>query len=297
MNIRNLLLFILLFLPFCLFSTCAECFSADRYLVLRTELGDMVFDLFDDLAPKHVIQISRLVREGDYDGVPFFIVQPGQLVQINDVRSRPKPLTPQQLQKIKPIPGEPSDEIHRLGVLSMAQKMDSPDSAETSFAIMLGPASSLDRKFTVFGKLEEGLDVLRAIENLPVDQNSHLLKPLFIQKAIATASRTELHALKLKTSLTQPNVGLRATRKSELVFIWLTILVYCAATTSFLLLLRRNRRLALATTSLTCFGAVFLLLSVLYSSGYWARWSLLAFAMMLSTFWFFSRFESIDEKK
>jgi len=138
---------------------------ADERILLRTSTGDLVLALYPEVAPKHVAQILRLVRLGVYDGMHFHRVEPGFVAQLSGHHDRTAPLTPVQSAAIAKIPGEFSAIRHRRGILSMA-RFDDPDSAETSFSILLGPAPHLDGKYTVFGHVESGLDVLAAIERV-----------------------------------------------------------------------------------------------------------------------------------
>jgi len=137
-------------------------------IILRTDAGDMLLALYPDVAPQHVVQILKLVRLGVYDTTHFYRIDPGFVVQISSAHDRSIPLTAEQSEAIKPIPAEFSDLAHQAGTLSMAREVD-PNSAKTSFSILLGNAPHLDGKYTVFGHLEEGQDVLDRILKAPRD--------------------------------------------------------------------------------------------------------------------------------
>lgn len=145
---------------------------ADERIRLRTSMGDIVLALYPEVAPKHVAQILRLVKLGVYDGMHFHRVEPGFVAQLSGHHDRETPLTPGQAAAVTRIPAEFSSIRHRRGILSMA-RFDDPDSAETSFSILLGPAPHLDGKYTVFGHVESGLDVVAAIERV----ERHVTRP------------------------------------------------------------------------------------------------------------------------
>ncbi len=138
---------------------------ARERIMLRTSMGDIVLALYPDVAPKHVAQILRLVKLGVYDGMHFRRVEPGFVAQLSGHHDRATPLTPEQSAAIVRIPAEFSAIRHERGILSMA-RFDDPNSAETSFSILLGRAPHLDGKYTVVGRVESGMDVVAAIERV-----------------------------------------------------------------------------------------------------------------------------------
>jgi cyclophilin family peptidyl-prolyl cis-trans isomerase len=142
---------------------------ADERIVLHTVAGDVVVGLYPDVAPEHVHQILQLVRLGCYDHTTFFRVEPDFVIQLAGVEGNAQHvLTPAQIQAIHPIKGEFSDTLkHRRGVLSMARADGKPDSATTSFSIMLGDAPHLDGQFTIFGKVVRGMDVVDKLIQVP----------------------------------------------------------------------------------------------------------------------------------
>jgi peptidylprolyl isomerase len=141
---------------------------ADERILLRTNRGDLVLALYPDVAPRHVAQILALVRLGVYDSTWFHRVDPTFVAQLTDAANRLQPLTPEQQSALQRIPAELSTTLHhRPGTLSMARYDDDLDSAESSFSILLQPAPHLDGKYTIFGELERGSDVLRAIAEAP----------------------------------------------------------------------------------------------------------------------------------
>ncbi|HJT79047.1 MAG TPA: peptidylprolyl isomerase, partial [Gemmataceae bacterium] len=125
---------------------------APERVVLRTVAGDVVLALYADVAPGHVHQILKLVRLGAYDGTHFCRIDPTFVAQISTAYDRLSPLTPEQRAAIHPLKAEFSGLRHRRGTLSMARDDGKPDSAETSFSVLLADAPHLDGKYTVFGE-------------------------------------------------------------------------------------------------------------------------------------------------
>jgi peptidyl-prolyl cis-trans isomerase B (cyclophilin B) len=134
--------------------------------VLETTMGAITLEMFPDRAPGHVRNFLRLAKLGVYDGTSFHRIVPGFVVQTGFVATRSKPLTAKQQSFVTNVPPEFNDTKHELGIVSMARG-DDPASAQTSFFICTGPAaSSLDGKYTVFGRVVDGLGVVQAIEKV-----------------------------------------------------------------------------------------------------------------------------------
>lgn len=158
--------------------------SASERLVIRTDSGDLVFQLFIAVAPKHVAQIIKLARAGVLDTTHFFRLEKGFVLQLSIAQDRTSPLNPSQIQLITKIPLEPSGLAHQRGTLSMARVDGDINSGETSFSILLGPGPHLDGKYTIFGQLESGWDVLAELEKVPVEGNKPQIR--------ITANRVEI---------------------------------------------------------------------------------------------------------
>jgi cyclophilin family peptidyl-prolyl cis-trans isomerase len=134
--------------------------------VLETTMGAITLEMFPDRAPGHVRNFLRLAKLGVYDGTSFHRIVPGFVVQTGFVATRSKPLTEKQQSFVTNVPPEFNDTKHELGIVSMARG-DDPASAQTSFFICTGPAaSSLDGRYTVFGRVVDGLGVVQAIEKV-----------------------------------------------------------------------------------------------------------------------------------
>jgi cyclophilin family peptidyl-prolyl cis-trans isomerase len=137
-----------------------------REVVLHTSLGDLVVALEPDLAPEHVRNFLKLTQTGWYDHTIFHRIVPGFVVQGGLGQGRAGNQTHYADKWIRPLKGEFSGaRKHIRGVLSMA-RTDDPNSALTSFFIVLAPAPNLDGKYSIFGKLVDGFDTLEKMEKI-----------------------------------------------------------------------------------------------------------------------------------
>lgn len=138
-----------------------------KEVLLKTSLGNITVALDPDLAPEHVRNFVKLVETGWYNRTAFHRLVPGFVVQggLGHTRAdKPAHGADKWVRKLKP---EFSKKEHARGTLSMA-RADEPDSAETSFFIVLARASNLDGQYTVFGKMVDGFDTLEKIEKVPL---------------------------------------------------------------------------------------------------------------------------------
>jgi peptidyl-prolyl cis-trans isomerase B (cyclophilin B) len=136
--------------------------------VLETSHGPITLAFLPDKAPGHVRNFLRLASLGAYDGTAFHRVVRGFVLQGGMLNTRTAPV-PQRAQRyVRTVAPEFNDSPHVKGTLSMA-RTDDPNSASTSFFICTGPAPSLDGKYTVFGRVIDGMAVVEAIDAAPVD--------------------------------------------------------------------------------------------------------------------------------
>jgi peptidyl-prolyl cis-trans isomerase B (cyclophilin B) len=139
--------------------------------VLDTSMGTITVGFYPDKAPEHVRAFLRLAQAGVFDGTSFHRVVPGFVVQTGYLSTR-GPLTQKQQALVHNLQPEFNDTKHVKGILSMARG-DDPASATTSFFIIVGEtASSLDNKYTVFGHVVDGLDVVEKIAQVPLNGES-----------------------------------------------------------------------------------------------------------------------------
>jgi cyclophilin family peptidyl-prolyl cis-trans isomerase len=149
------------------FATESPADLAKHRAVLETSAGSITVEFFADKAPEHVRNFLRLASLGVYDGTSFHRVVRGFVIQTGALTSR-GPLSGKQQKFVRSLQPEFNDTKHVKGVLSMARG-DDPASAMTSFFIVTGDATSLDGKYTAFGRVVDGMSVVDAIEQSPVN--------------------------------------------------------------------------------------------------------------------------------
>jgi len=135
--------------------------------VLETTAGPITIEFFATKAPEHVRNFLRLAQAGVFDGTSFHRVVRGFVAQTGSLSSRGA-LSEKQQKLVHQLQPEFNDTKHVKGIVSMARG-DDPASATTSFFIVTGDASSLDGKYTAFGRVVEGLAVVEQIEQAPVN--------------------------------------------------------------------------------------------------------------------------------
>lgn len=149
------------------FATEAAAQLAGYRAVLDTSAGPITIELFADKAPEHVRNFLRLAQTGVYDGMAFHRVVKGFAVQTGSLTSRGA-LSEKQQKLVRQVKPEFNDTKHVKGILSMARG-DDPGSATTSFFIVTGDAPTLDGKYTAFGRVVDGLAIVDAIDQAPVN--------------------------------------------------------------------------------------------------------------------------------
>ena len=133
-------------------------------MILKLKDGDVKIELFADVAPKHVERIKTLANEGKYNNVVFHRVIEGFMAQTGDVQFGNSSSDTFDLRRagtgssnLPDLKQEFSDIPHEKGTLSMARSSD-PNSGNSQFFICLESAPHLDRNYTVFGKVIEGME-------------------------------------------------------------------------------------------------------------------------------------------
>ncbi len=133
-------------------------------MILKLKTGDVKIELFPDVAPKHVARIKELANSGKYDNVVFHRVIDGFMAQTGDVQFGNLSDKNFNLQRagmggsnLPDLKAEFNNIPHERGTLSMARSSD-PNSANSQFFICFAAAPHLDREYTVFGKVIEGMD-------------------------------------------------------------------------------------------------------------------------------------------
>lgn len=136
---------------------------------LETSLGNILIELSPDVAPETCRNFLKLAKVGLFDGTTWHRVVPGFVIQGGDLSTRATPISAEQMSKyVKNLQPEFSEVKHMKGTVSMARG-DALDSASTSFFICLADAPSLDGKYTAFGTVIEGIEVVDKIAAVPLD--------------------------------------------------------------------------------------------------------------------------------
>jgi cyclophilin family peptidyl-prolyl cis-trans isomerase len=144
----------------------------ENTLIMDTTKGNVVIALRPDLAPKHVERIKKLVREGFYDGIVFHRVIDGFMAQTGCPKG-----TGTGGSKYPNLPAEFNAEPHVRVVCSMARSQ-SPDSANSQFFICFDDATFLDKNYTVWGQVVEGMDNVDKIKRGEPVQNPDKINSL-----------------------------------------------------------------------------------------------------------------------
>jgi peptidylprolyl isomerase len=132
-------------------------------IVIDTTKGRIVIKLRNDIAPQHAERIKQLAREGYYNNVPFhrvmdgFMAQTGDGEKFNGTGGSKYPNLKQEFSKVH----------FARGIVGMARRGDSVDSANSQFFIMFADGGSLDNQYTVIGEVVQGMDVVDKLKKAP----------------------------------------------------------------------------------------------------------------------------------
>ena len=159
---------ILFFFIFILFINQSN--AKENTMILKLKDGDVVIELFDDVAPNHVKRFKQLANEKKYDGVVFHRVIDGFMAQTGDVQFGNSTVESYDIRRAgtggseyPDLKAEFSDIPHDRGTLSMARSND-PNSANSQFFICFKSVPHLDRQYTVFGKVIKGMEFVDLIK-------------------------------------------------------------------------------------------------------------------------------------
>ena len=157
-----------------------SCEKDNDVAVITTSYGDMVIEFYPDVAPMHVESFITLAKEGYFDGTTFHRVIPGFVIQGGDPNSKDDDrmndgtggragkyfgIGRENDPSTWTIPAEFNDSLHIKGTLSMARSQN-PNSGSSQFFICHAPTPQLNGKYTVFGQVIKGLDVIDTIVNV-----------------------------------------------------------------------------------------------------------------------------------
>ena len=157
--------------------------AEENIMILKLKDGDVKIELFEDVAPNHVKRIKELANDGKYDNVVFHRVIDGFMAQTGDVKFGNSESKDFDLRRagmggsdLPDLKEEFSSLPHDRGTLSMARSSD-PNSANSQFFICFKPAPFLDRQYTVFGKVIEGMDLVDKIKRGDESNNGSVTDP------------------------------------------------------------------------------------------------------------------------
>ena len=144
--------------------------AKEDIMILKLKDGDVIIELFNDIAPNHVKRFKKLAQEKKYDGVIFHRVIDGFMAQTGDVEYGNTNSENYNERKVgtggsdyPDLKAEFSDLPHERGALSMARSND-PNSANSQFFICFKSVPHLDRQYTVFGKVIKGMEFIDLIK-------------------------------------------------------------------------------------------------------------------------------------
>jgi len=147
-----------------------QSYAEEKNMIIKLKNGDVVIELYKDIAPKAVERFLKLTVEKKYDGVVFHRVIEGFMAQTGDVQFGNSTLETYDLNragtgssKYPDLEAEFSNISHERGVLSMARSSD-PNSANSQFFICFKPSPHLDRQYTAFGKVISGMEFVDLIK-------------------------------------------------------------------------------------------------------------------------------------
>jgi peptidyl-prolyl cis-trans isomerase B (cyclophilin B) len=157
---------------------------AAQCVTLETDSGTIEAEMLSESAPETVRNFLNLAAIGAYNSTSFSRVVKDFVVQGGSLATRSS-LSPELAQRAKrTIPDEPSAVKHVRGILSMA-RYERPNSATTSFFILVSEAPHLDGKFAAFGRVVRGMEVVDAINRAPVESDKPV-KPVHLTRAIVS---------------------------------------------------------------------------------------------------------------
>ena len=157
--------------------------SQENIMILKLKNGDVKIELFEDVAPNHVKRIKELANSGKYDNVVFHRVIDGFMAQTGDIKFGNSDSNDFDLRRagmggsdLPDLQQEFSNLPHDRGTLSMARSSD-PNSANSQFFICFKPAPFLDKQYTVFGKVIEGMENVDKIKKGDENNNGSVSDP------------------------------------------------------------------------------------------------------------------------
>ena len=151
-------------------------------MVIDTDFGEIVILLKRKAARNHANKFKDLAKQGFFDGLAFHLIQPGLLIQGGDINSADDDPTNDGF-------GDPGFTLkaeisapHIPGSVGLAHPENDPDGGNSHFYICLTQMPKLDGRYTVFGQVVEGIDTIKKISQVPVDENGRPLKKVVMKR-------------------------------------------------------------------------------------------------------------------
>ena len=159
---------------------------APERVVIETVYGDVVVAPFAEVAPTAVQAFLRMARGGVYEGTHFPRVDRRFIIQASEATTdRMRPLTAAQAGLVRRLPLEAHPDVrHVPGIVGLAREDDDPDSARSSWYVITSTAPHLDGKYTAFGRVVDGMDVVRRIAQVPVDAQHRPRTRVRVRRAV-----------------------------------------------------------------------------------------------------------------
>lgn len=151
--------------------------------VIETNMGTIVFKFHPEVAPKTVENFKKSANSGFYNGTKFHRVIPDFMIQGGDPNSKSSDRSTHGMGGPGyTIPAEFSSISHKRGIVSMARRGDNINSAGSQFFIVVKDSTFLDKEYTVFGEVIQGMDVVDKIVSVKRDGNDNPIEPVIMQK-------------------------------------------------------------------------------------------------------------------
>ena len=173
----------LIFIFFLFYLITNQSIAQENIMILKLKDGDVKIELFEDIAPNHVKRIKELAENGKYNNVVFHRVIDGFMAQTGDVKFGNSESKEFDLRRagmggsdLPDLKEEFNSLPHDRGTLSMARSSD-PNSANSQFFICFKPAPFLDKQYTVFGKVIEGMENVDKIKRGDENNNGSVSDP------------------------------------------------------------------------------------------------------------------------
>ena len=157
-------------------------------VTLETELGSIEIGMMPEVAPEAVRNFLNLSATGAFDTTTFSRVVKGFVIQGGDLQTSQKWSAELAKRMMHRLPDEPGLVKHVRGIVSMA-RTDEANSATTHFFILVGPAPHLDSKFSAFGTVTKGMEIVDAINQAPVEGEKPEKPVRIVRASVATCKK------------------------------------------------------------------------------------------------------------